>query len=128
VLIVDQQGEIVWQYGQAGVTGAGPDLLNTPVQAKALPIGDVLITDQGNERVIETPDKQIVWQYGETGVVGSRHDELNNLSSAQLLQNEHVLIADENNNRVRGRRRAVTLMRQVTVVTVIVRVSRIVRH
>ena len=47
----------MWQYGKAGATGSGFNRLNTPVQATYLPNGDILITDQGNERVIEvTPD------------------------------------------------------------------------
>src|SRR3989442_11283725 len=53
VLLVDQGGNIVWQYGQFGVTGFGPNQLNTPVQNTFLPNGNVLITDQGNERIIE---------------------------------------------------------------------------
>ena len=31
VIVVNQQGQIVWQYGQAGVAGSGPNELNTPV-------------------------------------------------------------------------------------------------
>jgi outer membrane protein assembly factor BamB len=101
VILVNQNGTIVWQYGQAGVTGAGPNQLNTPVQATALPEGHVLITDQGNARVIEvTPDRKIVWQYGTTGVTGAGTNQLNNPNSAELLANGHILIADENNNRV----------------------------
>ena len=101
VILVNRAGNIVWQYGVAGVTGAGADQLNTPVQATALPGGDVLITDQSNERVIEvTPGHQIVWQYGMTGMTGAGPDQLNNPNSAELLDNGHVLIADENNNRV----------------------------
>ena len=101
VILVDRAGRIVWQYGAAGVTGSGPNELNTPVQATALPGGDVLITDQANERVIEvTPDHGIVWQYGTTGVTGAGPNQLNNPNSAELLANGHVLIADENNNRV----------------------------
>jgi hypothetical protein len=101
VILVDQDGNIVWQYGQAGVNGAGPNQLNTPVQATALPDGHVLITDQGNSRVIEvTRDHDIVWQYGTTGVSGAGADQLNNPNSAELLANGHILIADENNNRV----------------------------
>jgi outer membrane protein assembly factor BamB len=101
VILVDEDGEIVWQYGKAGVTGSGPEELNTPVFAAALPGGDVLITDQGNSRVIEVnPGKQIVWQYGTTGVPGKTHNHLNNPNSAELLANGHILIADENNNRV----------------------------
>ncbi len=101
VILVDQDGKIVWQYGHAGVTGSGHDQLNTPVAAVFLPNFDVLITDQGNQRVIEVGfDKQIVWQYGMTGTAGAGFDELNNPNSAELLPNSHVLIADENNNRV----------------------------
>src|SRR5882762_2113457 len=55
VILVNEAGRIVWQYGTAGVAGANE--VNTPVQTTALPNHDVLITDQGNERVIEvTPD------------------------------------------------------------------------
>jgi hypothetical protein len=101
VMIVDPRGHIIWQYGHAGVTGAGPDQLNTPVQNTWLPNAHILITDQGNNRIIEvTLDKRIVWQYGQTGVSGAGPDQLNNPNSAELLANGHVLIADENNNRV----------------------------
>jgi len=101
VMLVDPGGRIVWQYGRAGVTGAGFDQLNTPVQATALPGGDVLITDQGNSRVIEVSrDHAIVWQYGMTGTAGAGFDQLNNPNSAELLPNGDVLISDENNNRV----------------------------
>jgi outer membrane protein assembly factor BamB len=101
VMLVNPTGRIVWQYGQAGVTGSDRNQLNTPVQATALPNGDILITDQGNSRVIEvTPNHAIVWQYGQTGTPGSGPDQLNNPNSAELLRNGHILIADENNNRV----------------------------
>jgi hypothetical protein len=101
VILVDQAGHIVWQYGQAGVTGSGFNQLNTPVQNTYLPNGDILITDQGNQRVIEVNRAHhIVWQYGQTGVAGSGRDQLSNPNSAELLANGHILIADENNNRV----------------------------
>lgn len=101
VLIVDAKGKIFWQYGQAGVTGSGDDQLNAPVQATYLPNGHVLITDQGNQRIIEVKKNyDIVWQYGQTGVPGSDADELNDPNSAELLDNGNILIADEGNNRV----------------------------
>src|SRR5580700_10950833 len=81
VMLVDIFGDVLWQYGEAGVTGSGPNQLN--------------------ERVIEvTLYNQIVWQYGQTGVSGSGPDQLNNPNSAELLANGDILIADENNNRV----------------------------
>jgi hypothetical protein len=94
VLLVNRHGKIVWQYGQFGVTGSGLNQLNTPVQNTYLsqPDGDdhVLITDQGNGRIIEVrrSDKSIVWEY----------DGLNNPNAAELLINGDILISDENNN------------------------------
>src|SRR6478752_3729570 len=101
VVLVTPSGRIVWQYGTFGVTGSGPDQLNTPVQSTWLPDAHVLITDQGNQRVIEvTPDHRIAWQYGTTGTAGAGADQLDNPNSAELLPDGHTLIADENNNRV----------------------------
>jgi hypothetical protein len=107
VMLVDPAGQILWQYGQAGVAGAGADQLNTPVAATEvarfmnMPGLQVMITDQANQRVIvvnETHD--IVWQYGTTGVAGNGPNQLNNPNSAEVLANGDVLIADESNNRV----------------------------
>jgi len=100
VLLVSRHGQIIWQYGQFGVTGFGHDQLNTPVQNTWTPEQTVLITDQGNERIIEVNlQKKILWQYGQTGVTGIGHDQLNNPNAAELLENGHILISDENNNR-----------------------------
>jgi predicted secreted protein len=101
VMIVDPAGNILWQYGKAGVTGSGPNQLNTPVQNTWLPNFDILVTDQGNMRIIEVNlDKEIVWQYGQNGVAGHGWNQLNNPNSAELLANGDILIADESNNRV----------------------------
>jgi hypothetical protein len=101
VMLVDKSKKIVWQYGQAGVAGSGPDQLNGPVQNTYLPNGHVLITDQANQRVIEvTKRKDIAWQYGVTGSGGSSDGQLNSPNSAELLKNGDILIADEGNNRV----------------------------
>lgn len=106
VFIVNHKGKIVWQYGQAGVAGSGPDQLNTPVQSLYLSSfpgysgPHVLITDQANQRVIlVNMKKRIEWQYGTSGVSGSGPNRLNNPNSAEVLDNGDVLIADENNNR-----------------------------
>lgn len=101
VMLVDEEGNIIWQYGQFGVSGSGPNELNAPVQATFTPDQTVYITDQSNERVILVDQNDnILWQYGTTGVSGNGFDELNNPNSAELLKNGDVLIADENNNRV----------------------------
>jgi len=106
VMIVSPTGRILWQYGQAGVTGADANQLNTPVAATVVsnfPGHEglhVLITDQGNARVILVNLlHRIVWQYGMTMVPGLGPNLLNNPNSAELLSNGHILIADENNNR-----------------------------
>ncbi|WP_233840352.1 hypothetical protein [Dyella sp. 2HG41-7] len=107
VFIVDPNGNILWQYGQAGVGGSGPNQLNTPVQA-LFTIGfphhlgaHVLIADQANERIILVGlNHHIDWQYGTTGVAGNGPNQLNNPNSGEVLENGHILIADESNNRV----------------------------
>jgi hypothetical protein len=96
----------IWQYGQFGPGGNGPDQLNTPVQntwlprdderdcddehfaeVAKIPHGHVLITDQANERIIEINlSKQIVWQYGTSGVSGNGPEQLNNPNCAELLE------------------------------------------
>lgn len=121
VFIVDPRGSILWQYGQAGVTGSGANQLNTPVQAAVLsgfpshPGFHVIITDQGNQRIIVVNlNGNMVWQYGTTGVAGAGPDQLNNPNSAELLENGHILIADESNNRVIEITPAGTLLKTFT--------------
>jgi hypothetical protein len=98
VLLVDPYGEIVWQYGQFGQSGDGPDLLNTPLQCTFLPTLDVLITDQANNRIIEVNfQKEIVWQY--PGSDTNAADQLSGPNSAELLEDGHILISDQGNNR-----------------------------
>jgi outer membrane protein assembly factor BamB len=107
VMLVNAGGSIVWQYGQAGVAGPGFNQLDTPVCASIF-LGfqrrfgpHVLITDQGNQRVIVVDrSRRIVWQYGTTGTSGNGPNQLNDPNSAQLLDNGNILIADEGNNRV----------------------------
>ncbi|GEM_PF-237140 len=101
VILVNEKSEIVWQYGRAGVAGAGFNQLNAPVFSTTLPNGHVLIADQGNQRVIEVNASHgIVWQYGTTGASGVGANQLNNPNSAEPLENGDILIADEANNRV----------------------------
>ncbi len=97
VIVINEGGKIIWQYGQAGQTGSGPNLLNVPVFAIQLPNRDIMIVDQANERVIQVArlTKKVVWSYG-----CPTCNLLNNPNSAELLPNGHILIADENNSRV----------------------------
>jgi len=98
VLLVDSFGRPIWQYGQFSQSGSGPNLLSVPVQCTFLPTYHILITDQGNNRIIEvTLNKDIVWQY--PGSNTNAADQLNSPNSAELLPNGNILIADELNNR-----------------------------
>jgi hypothetical protein len=98
VILVDPFKRIIWQYGQFEVTGSNHNELNTPVQCTWLPNTDVLITDQGNNRIIEvTLGKRIVWQF--PGPNTNADAQLNSPNSAELLANGHILISDENNGR-----------------------------
>jgi hypothetical protein len=101
VMLVGESGNVIWQYGKFGVTGSGPDELNTPVQATVSPNHTVFITDQANQRVIEVrkSDKKIIWQYGTTGVAGKGPNELSSPNSVEVLDGGDVLIADQSNNR-----------------------------
>jgi hypothetical protein len=113
VILVDPLGRIVWQYGQFGMTGSGFNLLSTPVQCTWLPNTHVLITDQGNNRIIEVNlRKQIVWQYPGSNM--NPADQLNSPNSAELLENGNILIADENNNRAIEVTRADHIVRTIT--------------
>jgi len=113
VLLVDPAGKIVWQYGQFGQTGSAADLLSSPVQCTFLPNSDVLITDQGNNRVIEVSlAKQIVWSY--PGSNENPTDQLAGPNSAELLANGDILIADQGNNRAIEVTRADQIVRTFT--------------
>ena len=114
VILVDRFFNIVWQYGMFGKTGSKGNRLNTPVQCTWLPNTDVLITDQGNGRIIEVNlKKQIVWSY--PGSNTNMSDQLNSPNSAELLENGHILIADENNNRAIEVTRADVIVNTYTV-------------
>jgi hypothetical protein len=97
VIVVNEAGTIVYQYGQAGVAGSGANELNVPVFAIQVANGDYLITDQANNRIIEVDANQnVVYNYGPAHGKGA----LNSPNSAEVLTDGDILIADESNNRV----------------------------
>jgi hypothetical protein len=67
VVIFDAHGRTLWRFAATGSRA-----LNHPSLALPLPNGDILITDDWNDRVIVVDPRtnRIVWQYGHTGVPG----------------------------------------------------------
>jgi len=107
ILIVSKNKHVIWQYGHFGKTGSSCDLLNVPTQAtyisgenkKDIFDGSVLVTDQGNNRVIRIciRTKKIVFEY--PGNNTNTHQQLNSPNSAEYLGDGRYLIADEGNSR-----------------------------
>lgn len=52
IIEVNKEKEIIWQYGQTGISGKEDGLLSSPERAKKLPDGSILIIDSGNNRVL----------------------------------------------------------------------------
>jgi hypothetical protein len=94
ILVVNGSGHIVWQYGTTGVTGTGPNQLNSPNSGEILENGNILIADEGNNRVIEVkPDGKLVKTYTASNSLGAT-------AFASRLPNGHTLISDAGNNRI----------------------------
>ena len=96
VILVDRDGNIVWQYGQFGVTGFGPNQLNNPNAAELLGNGHILISDENNNRAIEvthTAPSRIVAVY-------TAHGTVSGVAFASRLANGHTLLTDSNNGRI----------------------------
>jgi outer membrane protein assembly factor BamB len=93
ILIVDKAGAVVWQYGSPSDTTR----LNAPTSVRLLPNSDLLVADQGNNRVIEIAQgtKSVVWScctVGDATTVAP--------NSVERLANGNTLIADQGNNRI----------------------------
>jgi len=83
VLIFNRAGQAIWRWD---VT-SGPNELNHPSLAMALPDGDILLNDDYNDRVIVIDPRRnrIVWQYGHDGVQGTGPGYLDNPDGVDLL-------------------------------------------
>jgi hypothetical protein len=68
IVIFDRTGRALWRFRPTG-----PNSLNHPSLALALPNGNILVNDDYNDRVIVINPKtnKIVWQYGHRGISGS---------------------------------------------------------
>jgi outer membrane protein assembly factor BamB len=69
ILSIDiKTGQITRLYGQPGVKGSGPGLLNTPDDAYVLPDGTMTVADAYNCRILFIRHRRIVRQIGTTAV------------------------------------------------------------
>jgi len=105
VLIVDDATHAVVAHAGAvgGVSGAAPGQLSAPAAAVLVPTatGDhVLITDQGNARILEVvrATMETFWQYPPANP--SAEQLLSGPNGAERLPGGNTLIADETGNRV----------------------------
>ena len=88
ILIFDRNGRTLWRYRPTGTAA-----LDHPSLALPLPNGDVLATDDRNDRVIVVDPRtnQVVWQYGHKGVPGSNPGYLNGPDGADLSDSASLL-------------------------------------
>jgi hypothetical protein len=95
-MLVSPSGQIVWQYGMTGVSGIGPDQLNSPNSAELLANGHILISDENNNRAIEVTHNQakhIVATFTAGGTVSG-------VAFSSRLPNGRTLLTDSNNSRI----------------------------
>ncbi|HZT65083.1 MAG TPA: PQQ-binding-like beta-propeller repeat protein [Acidimicrobiales bacterium] len=85
----DRSGRLLWRYRPAG-----PDALNKPSLALPLPNGDVIATDDSNDRVIVVDPRtdRVVWQYGVRGQPGSAPGLLDDVDGLDLAPPHSELV------------------------------------
>ena len=89
VVIFNRAGIALWRYAP---TSPGSEL-DHPSLVEPLPNGDILLTDDYNDRVIvvDPQRNRIVWQYGHDGVAGSAPGYLNTPDGLDLLPPSSLL-------------------------------------
>ncbi|HWS46945.1 MAG TPA: PQQ-binding-like beta-propeller repeat protein [Acidimicrobiia bacterium] len=89
IVAFDHTGRLLWEFRPTG-----RDTLDRPTLAEALPNGDILATDDDNNRVIVVDPRtnRIVWQYGHTGVDGRAPGYLSDPDGGDLAP-PHSLIS-----------------------------------
>ena len=77
----DASGRLLWNYRPTGA-----QTLNKPSLALPLPNGDVIATDDANDRVIVVDPRtnEVVWQYGQKGHAGAVPGMLNDVDGLDL--------------------------------------------
>jgi outer membrane protein assembly factor BamB len=90
ILIFDRSGRALWRFRPTG-----PNALNHPSLALALPTGNILVNDDYNDRVIVIDPRtdKIVWQYGHRGVAGSAPGYLANPDGVDMAPPDSFLMS-----------------------------------
>ncbi len=102
LIIVNPQGNIVWQFPQPGDLAPGQTWL-APDDAFFTPNGkDIIATQESQFTITEisVATHKILWQYGHPGVPGSAPDYLDNPDDAMMLPNGDIITADIKNCRI----------------------------
>ena len=86
----DRSGHVLWRYHPR----PGDPQLNHPSLAEPLPNGDVLVSDDGNDRVIVIDPRthRVVWQYGHTAKPGRSAGYLDDPDGVDLTPPNSLLI------------------------------------
>jgi outer membrane protein assembly factor BamB len=89
IVIFDRSGHALWRFRPTG-----PNALNHPSLALALPNGNILVNDDHNDRVIviNPTTNKIVWQYGHRGVAGSAPGYLANPDGVDIAPPDSFLM------------------------------------
>ena len=92
---VNRAHHVVWSYGNPADTA----ILQGPAFASRLDNGNTLISDAGNNRIVEVNAAgEITWQFATNHRAGSVTDP--NPTRAVRMRNGHTLISDQNNHQV----------------------------
>ncbi len=94
ILELDRDGNIVWQFGNAGDPARSPDRVSGANCVRALADGRRLITDTRNHRLL------VVGIDGTSSEVGPGEGKLSDPTYADANQNGNLLICDSGNARV----------------------------
>lgn len=88
IVTFNSSGHALWRYRPTGAAA-----LNHPSLALPLPNGDILATDDHNDRVIVVDPRtnRVVWQYGHKGTPGSQPGYLDDPDGADLSGSDSLL-------------------------------------